>query len=230
MTSLWCLTILLLMSCRTGTADDQVTGTQKYSEAFSNLLYVLNGKFSDLRLVEAYKNIDDPDVDVPIAEVLMAMPVEIPALAPAVTYFMEEYFERTLLRRLISVLWENSNGEMFMQPYNITSPSNNMSRSFTQDQIKLLTWNDLKTRQECKAKFERKGLHTFTSFLPDCDDKENGVVPKYVMTWSCNSLLFIANNPNQDEYSAAPIVNIRESSRFPFPPYLKEVEDKVSCE
>ncbi|XP_059173835.1 uncharacterized protein LOC131954272 [Physella acuta] len=230
MTSLWCSTILLLISCRTSTGDYQVTETQNYSEAFSNLLYVLNGKFSDLRLVEAYKNINDPDVDVPSAGVLLAMPVEIPALAPAVTYFFEEYFEKTLLRRLICVLWENSNGEMFLQPYNITSPSNDMSRSFTLDQIKLLTSSDLKTRQECKAKFERKGVHTFTSFLPDCDDKENGVVPKYVMTWSCNSLLIIANNPNQDEYSASPIVNIREGSRYPFPSYLKEVEDKVSCE
>ncbi|XP_059173868.1 uncharacterized protein LOC131954302 [Physella acuta] len=230
MVSLACLAGFLLVIICKSNAEDQAGVSSEYSEAFVNLLYVFNGNFTDRLLVEAYKNINDPDVDVPHHVAVVSIPVWIPALGQAVTYLYEEYFKKTLLRRLICVLWELSDGEIFMQPYNITSPPNDMSKIFTLDQVGNLTYDDLRTRMECRTKFERKGTHTFKASVPDCDDKDGGVIPKYFLTWSCNSLVAVANNPSQDEYSAIPIVTVREGPRYPFPPYMNGIENRVTCE
>ncbi|XP_059173836.1 uncharacterized protein LOC131954273 [Physella acuta] len=224
MAFLWGLTVLMLMSCTTSTADDK-----EYSEAFLKLLYVFNGKFSDGPVVEAYKNVKKPKVDVPKLLYVTATPVEIPALAPAVTFYYEKYVENSLYRRLILVFKEE-NGQIFAQPYNITSPPNDLSKPFTIDQVKKLTSNDLTTTDACKIQFTRKGANSFTALWPDCKVQDNGVFPKYHLTWSCDSLMAIISSPKHLDYTTSPVALIREAPRYPFPSYLKAVEDNSFCQ
>ncbi|XP_059173832.1 uncharacterized protein LOC131954267 [Physella acuta] len=229
MTSLWCLTILLLMTCSTSSADDKNLATTVYSDAFLKLLNLLNGNFSDHRVVNAFKAMDDPDLEIPSTVYFYNIPVEIPAMAPAVTYFTEEYFEHHLRRRLILVVWEDQKGEIYLQPYNITSPPNDRSKPFSIDQVKKLTASDLTTREECKVKFQRKGTQTFTALWPDCTVNDNGIVPNFRLTYSCNSVVGTATDSDQTEYSPIPVVFTREGTRYPFPSYLNEANDKVAC-
>ncbi|XP_059173853.1 uncharacterized protein LOC131954290 [Physella acuta] len=147
----------------------------------------------------------------------------------AVTYLYEQYYLDTLRRRLICVLWEDKNGEIYMQPYNITSPPDDRTKPISLNQIKKLTPSDLTTREECKVKFQRKGTQTFLAVWPDCTTNDDGIVPNYQLTWSCNSMVAIATNPNSVEYTPVPIMLTREGPRYPFPPYLNEANGKVTC-
>ncbi|XP_059173881.1 uncharacterized protein LOC131954313 [Physella acuta] len=227
MVFIWCLTVFMLLSC--STADDQVPEDPEYSEAFLKLLYVFNGNFSDHRLVDAYKSIDDPDLYVPKLGYLTIMPVEVTALAPAVTYLLEEYWENSLIRRQFCILWEEENNQIYLQTFNITSPPNDMSKPFTLGQVKKLTFDDLVTRDDCKVTFTRKGTNTFTAIWPDCKAQYDGVLPHYIATFSCNSMVVVANNPDSVDYLAVPVSATREGPRFPFPTYLKKVEENVTC-
>ncbi|XP_059173900.1 uncharacterized protein LOC131954322 [Physella acuta] len=226
MTLLCGLTVLLMFTCTPSYADDEAVGSTGYSESFSNLLYVFNGYFTDRRQVEAYNNIDNPDLDKPFSASVLSRPVEITALEPAVTYLYEEYIKNQIRRRLICVIWQDDNGEIYLQPYNITSPPNDMSKPFTLDQIKQLTPSDLTTRTECKVKFQQKSARTFTAYWPDCA-VENA--PMYQLTWSCNSMVAISIDAKEVEYAPIPIMLTKESQGGPFPEYIEAEIRKDPC-
>lgn len=48
------------------------------------------------------------------------------SISQAVTFWYDECVENSLYRRVPRVLGEDNNGQIFAQPYNITSPPNDM--------------------------------------------------------------------------------------------------------
>ncbi|XP_059173854.1 uncharacterized protein LOC131954291, partial [Physella acuta] len=124
MEKFWCLTVLMLIGCGACRADDNVADAPAISYNLMTFYTLFNGQFSDQVEVASYQSSDASDPDKPFLSVIKSTPVEIPALGQAVTYLYDQYFNGMLRRRVVCVIWEDSNGQIFIQPYNITSPPN----------------------------------------------------------------------------------------------------------
>ncbi|XP_059170127.1 uncharacterized protein LOC131951758 [Physella acuta] len=214
MTSTCYTALVLLIACGSSTANQKSGNTPVLSHKLLNFLYLFDGYFSDVRQIQAYESEDEIDPDKPYYSVGRITPVEIPALAPEITYLFEQRLGKILRRRVILIIWEDDNEQIFMQPYNITTPPNDMSKPFTAAEVMNLTASDLTTKEECKIRVDRVDDVTYKISWPDCTVQDQEVLPTYEMIVTCDSIVVIIAIRKDMEYDQVPIIHIRTGPRF----------------
>ncbi|XP_059149247.1 uncharacterized protein LOC131936333 [Physella acuta] len=209
----------LLMSCVLLTAHLAHCQSADPNEKLTKFVHLISGYFSVQKQIPS-ENITDV-IQLRRSIEAYSIPVEIEALKPSKTFYLEQVINNITVRRQIVSVGVDSYGFIHMQPYNVSIDVNyNRTGSVEDDRVNLIKLNDLQTRPECEAIYEEIEENVFVGTWPECNLMREDGIPQYVVVLTCHSLVFSSTSPTRARNGTAPVLFQMYRAELRLPPYM----------
>ncbi|CAL1547231.1 unnamed protein product [Lymnaea stagnalis] len=182
------------------------------SEALANLVYLLNGQFTNLATLakDEYGRLVRPDY-------LVEWDIQSVALNffdPVTTIYLEENIGKKPLYRQIITIRDIGNGLFLLHPYNIKDEFFSHGEAQPQREFSSLKMEDLSELTECDTFVQQIDTALYMGFWPTCNPGQHDF--DVSLTLSCHMAAYIGY-PRNTTKSEREVVPMRKITT-PYPP------------
>ncbi|XP_059148572.1 uncharacterized protein LOC131935867 [Physella acuta] len=200
------------------------------SDKLLRFLHIVSGYQSGEKQVaqDKKKNVPNPH---PLAE-SYAIPVYVPVLGEIPAFYMEEFINKVSIRRYITTVIENQDGNLIVTPYNITVDVKLQKNGVLDTNVILnLKKEDLSdSGRNCDGIYYEVSKNEFIGLFPDCSQSLEANNPKYFGYSNCHYSVGIVAHPGAKE-GVHPVPFELNKIRKPLLPYMMKGNEKFksSC-